>query len=301
MKKVLVIGSVNVDHTTYFEKLPQAGETLVGQDYKSAIGGKGANQAVAASLSGADVTFLCAIGEDDNANKIQKELAKFPMKTIYHKTEKQTGIATILVNSSTGQNRIIIVPGSNAELKEDIIRKYANLIAKCDYLLLQLEIPMDSVKICLELAKKHNKVTILNPAPASHLSPEVLKLVDYFTPNESELETISEMLCNNEEDYIKAAQVLIEKGVSNVIVTRGEQGSLLINKNSCIKIPVYKVNAVDTTAAGDCYNGVFVSYLSQGHDIEDALNMASIASALAVTKYGAISSLPTKDEIEEYK
>lgn len=301
MKKVLVIGSVNVDHTTYFEKLPQAGETLVGRDYKPAIGGKGANQAVAASLSGADVTFLCSIGEDDNATKIQKELAKFPMKTIYHKTEKQTGIATILVNSSTGQNRIIIVPGSNAELKENIIRKYENLVAKCDYLLLQLEIPMSSVKVCLELAKKHNKVTILNPAPASHLSSKILDLVDYLTPNELELETISEMHCDSEDDYIKAAQSLIEKGVSNVIVTMGEQGSLLVNKNSHIKIPAYKVNAVDTTAAGDCYNGVFVSYLSQGYDIEDALNMASKASALAVTKYGAISSLPTKDEIEEHK
>ncbi len=298
MKKVLVIGSVNVDHTTYFKNLPQDGETLVGQDYKSAIGGKGANQAVAASLSGADVTFLCAIGEDDNARKIQKELAKFPMKKIYHKTTKQTGIATILVNSTTGQNRIIIVPGSNAELKEDIVRKYENLIAKCDYLLLQLEIPMDTVKACLELAKKHNKVTILNPAPASNLSFEILGLVDYLTPNESELETISEMHCDNEEDYIKAAQSLIEKGATNVVVTMGDKGSLLVCGNSHIRIPVYPVTIIDTTAAGDCYNGVFVSYLSQGYDVEDALNKASIASALAVTKYGAISSLPTKDEIE---
>ena len=281
MKKVLIIGSSNVDYIIRTKKFPDRGETTFSESFSYAIGGKGLNQAVASALTGADTTFLTALGNDNNLDYVLNELSKYDLNVKPIIKDTSTGTAIIMVEDETGENEIIVNSGANKLLDKTDIDNNINLIKESDYILLQLELDNKVVEYIIKKSKELNKIVILNPAPFSILNKDIMEMCDYVTPNEGEYQKLL-------ESNIK---------LNNVIVTMGSNGSKLISGDKEIKIPAHKVLAVDTTGAGDCYNGTFVGFLAQGYDIEKSLNLASYASALSVKKPGAAKSYPTKDEI----
>lgn len=299
MKKILVIGSIGYDVTTYYDKMPVIGETIVGRKFAQNPGGKGDNQAVAAARSGADITFLGAIGDDNYGEILTKNLednnVKHSLKVV---PNMSCQVATILVDKE-GRNSIIIVPGANNYVDKKQIDDNEKLIDESDIILLQLEIPIETVEYAIDMAYKKNKIIILNPAPGQPLSENILKKVNYLTPNESELSLITGMPTSNLEEIKLASKKIIELGAQNLIVTLGEKGSLLVNKEGSKLFPAFPTVAVDTAGAGDCFAGVFVTYLSKGYSIDEAIKYANLASSISVTKIGTIPSLPTQKEIEE--
>lgn len=290
--KILVIGSSNVDLTVRTKRFPQKGETVIGESFSTSIGGKGLNQAVAASITGAKVTFLTALGNDSNKDYILDNLKDYNLciKPVIKNTS--TGNAVIVVESETSENEIIITGGANQELNEKDIDDNINLIKDTDYILLQLEINIKVIKYIISKAKEYNKEVILNPAPFVNLDDDILKNITYLTPNQTELVSLTK-----ENDYVKAAKKLLSKGVKNVIVTLSKDGAALINQNGVTNILGHKVKAIDTTGAGDCFNGVFLGFLSKGYNLIDSLNLASKAAGISVTKPGAAKSYPTLEEI----
>ncbi len=292
-KRILVMGSVSVDHTTFTEEMPTPGFTKQAISFLRNIGGKGANQACAAHLLGANVFFMGSIGNDDNGKYISSFLNEKGLKHHLKISDRPTGIASITTNVKTGENQILIVQGANLDITKDDILKLEDEFENSDIFLAQLETSYESVENGLKLAKKHGLITVLNPAPYIPLKEELFKYIDYFIPNEHEMD---ECIPGNML-YEEKAKILLDKGVKNVIVTLGENGSLLVNKESISKIDAIKVKAVDTTAAGDSYIGALVAGLSKGMSVEEAMVFATKCSAIAVTRKGAISSLPTLEEI----
>ena len=286
MEKVLIIGSSNVDYLINVNSFPKEGETIHSNSLEISVGGKGLNQAVAAKYSNSFVSFITSLGNDDNKNLIENFLKE--TKIDYHIIESSypTGSAYILVNSKS-ENEIVVNGGANLKIKYQDIDKYDYLIQESDYILLQLELSLEITKYIIDKAHSFNKKIILNPAPCKKLDIELLKKLEYLTPNQGELKDLAD---NYSFDYIENAKYLISKGVKNIIVTLGSNGSCLINKDKIIHIDPYKVNPIDTTGAGDCYNGYFVSLLSQGYDIETSLKIASKAAGLSTLKRGAAKS-----------
>ena len=297
-KKILVIGSIGYDLTTYYDRMPVPGETIVGLKFAQNPGGKGDNQAVSASRAGGNVTFVGAIGEDSYGDILKKNLDDNKVK---HKLKVMPNlncqIATILVDKN-GQNSIIIVPGANRYVDKRQIDENENLIEENDIILLQLEIPIETVEYIIDIAYEKNKLIILNPAPGQPLPENILKKVDYLIPNESELALITGMPTDTTERIILASKKLIELGVKNLIVTLGDKGSVLCNKNNVKFFDSYPATAVDTAGAGDCFAGVLSAYLSKSYPIEEAIKYANFASSLSVTKIGTIPSFPTLEQIE---
>ena len=294
MKKVLVIGSSNVDYMIRCKAFPKRGETVVGNSFMQNLGGKGLNQAVAASLTGADVTFLTALGNDSGKDFILNGLKPYNLKVVPIKKRTSTGSAMILVEDKTSENEIVINGGANLLLNNKNIDSNINLIKECDYILLQLEIDINTIEYIIKKAKEFNKIVILNTAPYKKLNDYIITNADYLTPNQVELKALAGNQFDNLEDNI---DYLLNKGVKNLIITLGKEGSLFVNKNTRLIIPAYKVKAIDSTGAGDCYNGFFVGALAIGYDLKNALDIASKASALSVTKEGTITSYPTMEEI----
>ena len=294
MKKIIVIGSISIDNVTYTSVLPGPGTTVYGESFFSNIGGKGANQAVAAHYLGGNVFFMGSIGQDDEGRYISSFLKEKGLKYALKASSKGTGIAFITINELNGENQILIVQGANMDITKDDIDRLESEISKRDIFLTQLETPIDSVKYSLKLAKKHGLLTILNPAPYGELNDEVYQFIDYIVPNEHELD----QFVPGDMPYEEKAKILLDKGASNVIVTLGEKGSQLVNKEKVVHVEPHKVQAVDTTAAGDSYLGALVTALAQGNDIVEAMNFASKCSSITVTRVGAINSLPTLDEIK---
>ena len=293
MKKVLVIGSSNVDFTTRCNTFPKPGETVMGSSFMMSLGGKGLNQAVAASLTGADVTFLTALGNDSNKDYILNELKKYKLKVKPVLKDSPTGVAIITVEEKSSENEIIVNGGANLKLSKEDIDKNINLIKESDYILLQLEIDLETLEYIVDLCYDNEKVIILNPAPYHELSENILSKVTYLTPNENELKALAD---NLSDDFLTNGKAVLRKRVRNLVVTLGKKGSCLIN-DEFMRINSFNVNSVDTTGAGDCYNGVFVGFLSQDIDERISLTNASYAAALSTTKVGASSSYPSKEEI----
>ncbi len=294
MSKVIVVGSANLDFTVAVDRLPKPGETVLGGEFSRSFGGKGANQAVAAKRAGADVVLLAKLGNDPNGWLIEQHLLSvgLPKEGLLQDPARPTGVALIVVDR-TGQNQIAVAPGSNRSLSVDDVRQATSLITGANVLLVQLEVPLDTVIEALKIAKAHGLTTILNPAPAVPLSTDVLKLVDVLTPNEGEAQLLS-----GQTDPDEAARVVLYKGARSVVVTLGERGALLRDAETHRAFPAFSVHAVDTTGAGDAFSGALACALAEGQAMEDAVVFADAAGALTTTQRGAQESLPTRADIE---
>ncbi len=293
MKKILVIGSISIDNVTYTSVIPGPGDTVYGESFLSNIGGKGANQACAAKQLGADVTFYGSIGDDNNGKTVQNSIKNLALDAHFKMSKHSTGIASITIDNTTAENRIIIVQGANLDIQREDID--AIDFSKYDILLLQLENDIKNTVYAMKKGKENGLIVVLNPAPYHELPKECYKCIDFFIPNEHELEQYTKDVRG---DFLDKAKSLIHQGIRNIIVTLGDKGSLYVDPYHHEEIEAYKVNAVDTTAAGDCYCGAFVTALAECKSPIEAMKFASKASSIAVTRKGAISSLPTRDEVK---
>ena len=291
-KKILVVGSISIDNTIFTKQLPSAGTTTVADSYFQNIGGKGANQACASLFLGGDVSFIGAIGKDHNGDLVDSFLKEQGLNARLKRSNKPTGIAFIILEEQSAENRILIVQGANTDLTKEDIDKNLDLFTEGDILLTQFENDMETVSYVIKKAYEKHMLVVVNPAPIKELKEEYYQYIDYLVPNEHELEALS-----HKTDILLAAKELLSRGAKNVIVTLGEKGSVLINKDEYIKVEPHKVDAVDTTAAGDSYLGALVSKLSEGKSIKEAMEFASLCSSKTVTKKGAIVSLPHLDEL----
>ena len=299
MKKICIIGSIGYDLTTYMYQFPKAGETIVGKKFIQNPGGKGDNQVIAAARMGADTTFIGAVGDDNYGELLKKNLESNNVKTHLKIVPNMSSqIATILIDES-GENRIVIVPGANNFVDKKEIDDNFNIIKECDIILMQLEIPMETVEYVVNKCYELNKIIILNPAPGAELSLNIIKKCTYLTPNENEIGLITKMPYDTIDNIKLAAKSLIDKGAQNVLVTLGEKGAYLKNDKEDIIIPTLKVKAIDTTGAGDCFNGVFAAYLALGKSVIEAIKYANCASSISVTRSGTVPSLPYKKEVDE--
>ncbi|KUG25913.1 ribokinase [hydrocarbon metagenome] len=296
---VLVVGSANMDLVVTSERFPNPGETVFGKNFAMFPGGKGANQAVGCAKLGAKTYFLGKMGNDDFHNMLNKSLGDngVDIKDVLVEVDGQTGVALISVDGS-GENEIIVISGTNMKFTKDDLLTKKDYFSKVKVVLCQLEIPVETVTLAARLAKESNAIFILNPAPAFELNDELLSQVDFLTPNESELEILSGCKVDEECSAEKAAKVLLEKGVKNVLVTVGERGAILVNTEGTKKFEARKMNAIDTTAAGDSFNGALAYSLSNGRTLDEAIQFANYAAALSVTKMGAQTSMPTLKEVE---
>ena len=299
--KLVVLGSINADHILNLEHFPTPGETVTGQEYQVAFGGKGANQAVAAGRSGADIAFIACVGDDDTGNRVCKQLASDKIDTSPISTIKDasTGVALIFVNGA-GENVIGIHAGANGALTPSLVAEQNQKIAEASALLMQLESPLESVLAAAKIAHQNQTKVVLNPAPACALSDELLGLVDMITPNETEAEKLTGVRVENDDDAAKASQALHAKGIETVIITLGSRGVWLSENGKGQRVPGFKVKAVDTIAAGDTFNGALVTALLEDKPMNEAIRFAHAAAAIAVTRKGAQPSVPWRHEIDEF-
>jgi ribokinase len=299
--KLVVLGSINADHILNLEQFPRPGETVIGKNYTVAFGGKGANQAVAAGRSGANIDFVACVGGDDIGQRIRKQLAadNIGVGSVEASPGTTTGVALIFVNRD-GENVIAIDPGANAALTPDYLARYEKKIIDASVLLMQLESPLETVIAAAKLAKLHQTQVILNPAPARELPDPLLALVDTITPNETEAERLTGVAINDDASAARAAQILHGKGIPTVLITLGSRGVWLSRQGHGKLIPGFKVDAVDTIAAGDTFNGALVTALLEGEDMDKAVRFAHAAAAIAVTRSGAQPSIPWRQEIDAF-
>ncbi len=299
--KLVVLGSINVDHILNTTRFPRPGETVIGKQYQVAFGGKGANQAVAAGRSGAHITFIACVGEDAIGEGIRNQLIKDRIDTVAVETVTgtTTGVALIFVNGE-GENAIGIHAGANAALTSERVNRHQQIIAGASALLMQLESPLDSVLTAARIAHQHQTQVILNPAPATQLSDELLSLVDMITPNETEAEILTGIAVTSEVDAARAAAVLHDKGIGTVLITLGSRGVWLSDHGQGQRIPGFRVDAVDTIAAGDTFNGALITALLEQQPMEHAVRFAHAAAAIAVTRAGAQPSVPWREEIDDF-
>ncbi|MFL4453072.1 ribokinase [Serratia marcescens] len=301
--KLVVLGSINADHILNIEQFPHPGETVIGKQYKVAFGGKGANQAVAAGRSGAEIAFIACVGADDIGERIRRQLASDRIETqpIEAIADSTTGVALIFVNAE-GENVIGIDAGANAAVTPDYLARYQQKVIDADALLMQLESPLETVIAAARLAKQHQTQVILNPAPARELPDELLAMIDIITPNETEAQRLTGIAVDNDDDAARAAQALHDKGIATVIITLGSRGVWLSENGngSGKRVPGFKVQAVDTIAAGDTFNGALVTALLEGKVMADAVRFAHAAAAIAVTRPGAQPSVPWREEIDAF-
>ncbi len=294
--KIVVVGSFNMDLTAYMERLPRPGETLNGRQFVTGPGGKGSNQAVAAARLGAEVTFIGRVGHDvfaDSALNIWKQ-ERINTEYVVRDPEYATGVAPIWVDAQ-GENSIVVVLGANLAVSPADIDRAADVIAEADILVTQLEINYDAAAYALKIAKEKGIVTILNPAPAGKLAPEVLALADYLTPNETELEVLTGKTGVSVE---AAARSLLTRDGQTVVVTLGAQGAQWVNQSGTGQIPTFPVKVVDSTGAGDAFNAGLAVALAEGKNLTDAITFANATAGLCVTKPGTTLSMPRRDEVE---
>lgn len=301
MKKALVIGSLNMDMTVKVEELPKLGETIFGNDFYESCGGKGANQAVAVSKLGMKTEMIGMVGKDSQGEKLIQNLNKYGIiSDNVIKSDELTGRAIITVDKK-GDNNIIVISGSNFKITKEHIQAKQDVIASSDVVILQNEIPSETVEFSLLKAKELGKITIFNPAPARKLSGEVFKNTDYLILNETEMEEIFEIKFNDEKYTEKISIKKKEYGIKNIILTLGDKGSILFSEDNNIKkYGVYKVKAVDTTAAGDSFIGAFTMKICEIGNPDEAIKYATAVSAIVVTRQGAQDSIPTREEIEKF-
>lgn len=299
-KPVVVFGSFVVDLTSRSAALPVPGQTLLGSSFKMGAGGKGSNQAVAAHRAGADVTLVTKVGKDVFGDVARSFYQNESMRTEYVLTddERETGVALILVDEHTAQNEIVVVTGACSNITSDDIEYCRSLIENASYLLVQMEINYDALFRVIKIGKNAGVKIILNPAPAGKIPPEVLKMIDVITPNETEAQALTGVEIHTEADARKAAQIFLNQGVKNVVITLGSMGSYATDGVRDEMLPRITVDAIDTTGAGDAFNGGFVCALSEGKNLFEALRFGNATGALSVTKLGTAPAMPTRAEID---
>lgn len=301
MDKILVLGSLNMDLVTRVKVTPKVGETTIGNGFSEIPGGKGANQAVAIGRLGGQVSMLGRVGDDSFGADLIKALNESHVDSADVKTVQgvATGTALIMVNDD-GDNSIVVIPGANFELQpEDISRED---FQSSQYLLAQLETPLETIEKAFSMAKEAGLKTVLNPAPAQQLSPSLIANVDLLIPNETEFEILTGHTPETEEGLAAGTKALFDLGVKALIITLGKSGALYLDsEGERVHVSGYVVEAVDTTAAGDSFIGGLLTALSKGSDIRSAMEFAMKVGAVTVTKHGAQSSLPTLDEIERFE
>ncbi len=298
-KKILVIGSSNTDMVIKASRFPKPGETILGGDFFMNQGGKGANQAVAVARLKGDVDFICKTGNDLFREQSVALFRNEGINTewILSDNEKPSGIALIMVDDS-GENSIVVASGANGSLAPGDIEKVTEVVFRSDYILMQLEIPLDTVEYVVNLASSKDKKVILNPAPAVDLPQHLLEKIYLITPNRIEAELLSGIKIKDRDTTMEAAKILLDKGVKHVIITLGEEGALSYD-GEVEWIPGEKVEAADTTGAGDVFNGALTVGLAEGLSMSDAVRFANKAAAISITRFGAIPSIPYRKELLE--
>ena len=301
MGKIVIVGSSNTDMVVRSHRIPAPGETILGGDFDIIQGGKGANQAVAAARAGSRVTFIARVGNDDFGKAAIKSYLDNEINTnhIFIDSNYPTGVAFIVVDEQTGQNSIVVAPGANGQLSAADIETSRQAIINADAVLMQLEIPLKTINKVLQIASKHGVKTILNPAPAQALSDELFSMLDIITPNENEAELLTGIPLTSNDSIRNAANILIQKVNEAVIITLGERGVYYkIKSGEEGFVPITHIDAVDTTAAGDVFNGYFVSALANGSSFEASVALANKAAAISVRYRGAQSSIPYQSQLK---
>lgn len=301
MNKLVVLGSVNADHVLQVASFPRPGETLHGHSYCVIPGGKGANQAVAAARLGADIAFIACVGDDSFGHQMRDTFAREGMNTeaVMIEDDMPTGIAMIQV-AATGENSICISAEANGCLTPERLAPHHHLIEQADTLLMQLETPMETIEAAAKIAKQAGTRVVLNPAPAQPLSDDLLQHLDMITPNETEAELLTGVKVDNVTTAQQAADALHAKGIKQVMITLGSQGVWLSDNGKGRQVPGFRVDAKDTTAAGDTFNGALLTALQEGREMEEAIRFAHAAAAISVTRFGAQTSIPHRREVERF-
>jgi ribokinase len=297
---IAVVGSANVDLTTFNDVFPRPGETIFGKKFDLGFGGKGANQAVAARLCGANVGMVAKVGSDLFGPATIKNFESQGIDATHVRIAEgvSSGVAPIFVDPN-GQNRILVVKGANDTLSSEDVEGAASLLRKADTIVMQFEIPMHTVYHTVKFAKANGIRCIVNPAPAQPVDFKELSAADYFIPNESEASTITGLPVQSVDDARKCAEFLLRKGMRRVVITLGERGSLLAGSDGMELFPAFKVQAVDTTGAGDAFIGSFAVFLGEGLPEKEALTRASLYAALSTTKVGTQKSFCNRDQFEK--
>ena len=301
MPRVCVIGSANLDFTVALPRLPRTGETVSAGTLLVDRGGKGANQAVAARRLGAEVRMIGCVGDDDSGGEIRRALREqgIGVDGIATSSDAATGTALIFVDRE-GRNQIGVAPGANHRLTVEMARAGQDAIAWAEVLVSQLEVPVPVVRWALETARRHGVPTVLNPAPVQELSDELLSLVTYLTPNAGEVAALTGIEVRDLESGRQAAARLCERGSGTVIITLGEQGALVCDGASAVHFEAFPVEVVDTTGAGDAFNGALAVGLAAGGSLEQVIPLASAAAALTCTRRGAQDALPDRADVERF-
>jgi ribokinase len=299
--KIVVAGSSNTDMIVKVPRIPKPGETILGGRFSTAAGGKGANQAVAAARAGGEVIFIARVGDDMFGGQAVEGFRNDNIDVRFVKTDKTepSGVALIFVDAK-GENSIAVASGANAALSAADIEEAREIIISADILLMQLETPLETVKKAAQIAKSAGVKVILNPAPAAVLDDEILGSISLITPNETEAELLTGIPVTEPSSAEKAADLLIKKGIETVVITLGSKGALLKSKEQTELIGGFKVNAVDTTAAGDVFNGSLAVAIAEGRSMAEAVRFACAAAALSVTRLGAQPSAPGREEINSF-
>ena len=294
MSEISVLGIFVADVSFSGNKIPSVGETILGDSYNIGPGGKGCNQVIAISRLGGKVSFISKLGKDNYGDLALKTLRENNINTssITQSADLQTGVAGIMLDKKTGANAINVITGAPSTLTISEINKHINTIKKSKIFLTQLEIPKEVTLYCLKTAKENNVLTILNPAPASEISKEFFNYIDYFTPNETEAEFYTGIKITNEKEAKEASIKLLTLGLKKIIITLGEKGLFYSDGNEDIYLKATPVKAIDTTGAGDAFNGGLAYALSQNKSIKDSLNLANQVAGLSTLKLGAGNAMP---------
>ena len=298
-KKIAVLGSLNLDTTYHVTRFPQPGETISANDKSSAPGGKGANQAVAAVRSGAQVAFIGMVGEDNEGKFMREALQEDGIDTKFLQNDPRHGTGSAIITlDANGQNDIMVYAGANFGMDESLLKGTDDLFKDCDFLIAQFETPQAVTAAAFKQAKAHGVTTILNPAPAKEILPELLAVTDVVIPNESESEVLTGIAVDSEAAMLETADYFKAHGVNNLLITLGSRGVFCCTPHGHGMVPAFKVKAVDTTAAGDTFIGALASQLATDlSNVADALVYAQRASSLTVQKMGAMPSIPTEAEV----
>lgn len=298
-KKIAVLGSLNLDTTYHVTRFPQPGETISANDKSSAPGGKGANQAVAAVRSGAQVAFIGMVGEDNEGKFMREALQEDGIDTKFLQNDPRHGTGSAIITlDANGQNDIMVYAGANFGMDESLLKGTDDLFKDCDFLIAQFETPQAVTAAAFKQAKAHGVTTILNPAPAKEILPELLAVTDVVIPNESESEVLTGIAVDSEDAMLETADYFKAHGVNNLLITLGSRGVFYCTPHGHGMVPAFKVKAVDTTAAGDTFIGALASQLATDlSNVADALVYAQRASSLTVQKMGAMPSIPTEVEV----